>query len=340
MTSSGEEDRATTEAAHWLVALDDDPDDLALRKRFQGWLDSSPANIEAWKNTADIDDLTRFLPAQYEAHWKPYQAERNAASRAASSFRPGLSIWRLRWSRPRQVFIGSLVAAIATCFAIFITPTLVLRIDADEVTATGEQRSVRLEDGSMVRMGPGSALASAFANGKRGVRLLKGEAFFEVVPDPNRPFAVAAGVIETTVLGTSFDVRLEENAVAVAVRNGHVQVDLASAKPPVSERLEAGQWTRITWTGDVAGGRVRSEDVAAWKDGQIVALDRALVDVVGDLRRYYDGVIILTNEGLGQQRVTGVYNVADPVEALRAMAGAYGGSVHQVSPWILVVSGS
>lgn len=340
MASSGEEDRATTEAAHWLVALDDDPDDLALRARFQAWLDASPANAAAWKDTADIDDLIGRLPPAHEPHWKPYQAKRpRTAARTPRSWTMNGHATSRPPPRRRQRIFGSLVAVAAACFVAFMTPPLLLRMEADQVTSTGEVRSVRLEDGSTVWLGPDSALAADFANGKRGVRLLKGEAFFDVVPDPGRPFQVQAAATETTVLGTAFDVRLEEDAVAVAVRTGRVQVDHRSARPPISEQLEAGHWARITWSGHAAHGQVRAEEVAAWMDGQIIARDRALADVVDDLRRYYSGVIVLTDDDLARQRVTGAYNVADPAKALRAVAGAHGGSVRQLSPWILVVSG-
>jgi transmembrane sensor len=340
MTDSAEKDRATSEAADWVITLDADPENLELRARFQAWLSANPANADAWKNAVDIDAMSARLPASYKAHWKLYQPERprTRAQRTAALLRqPYVRISRR--SARRQILLGSFVAAAAACLAFFIAPTLILHIDADQVTATAELRSVQLEDGSTVRLGPDSAIALEFANGKRGVRLLKGEAFFEVTVDPDRPFQVAAGATETTVLGTAFDVRLEEAAVAVAVRNGRVQVDHRSARPPISERLEAGQWTRIAWNGEATRGRVRSEDVAAWLDGQIVARDRALIDVVNDLRRYYGGIIVLTDNTLAQQRVTGAYNVADPVNSLKAVAGTHGGSVHQISPWILVVSG-
>ena len=60
-------------------------------------------------------------------------------------------------------------------------------------------------------------------------------------------------------------------------------------------------------------------------------------DVVGDLRRYYHGLIILADPGLADQRLTGVYNLADPVGAIEAVARAHGGIVRHISPWILLI---
>jgi transmembrane sensor len=76
--------------------------------------------------------------------------------------------------------------------------------------------------------------------------------------------------------------------------------------------------------------------VAPWLHGQIVARDRPMADVVDELRRYYGGAIVVADGTLHGRRVTGVYNLADPVAALRAIMGAHGGSVRQVSPWLLL----
>ena len=72
--------------------------------------------------------------------------------------------------------------------------------------------------------------------------------------------------------------------------------------------------------------------------GQIVARDRPLADVVNDLRRYHVGAIFLTDSDFGAQRVSGVYNLGKPVAALQAIAAAHGGVARAISPWVLVVS--
>ncbi len=49
-----EEDHATLEAARWLVALEEEPDDAGLHARIAAWRAASPANESAWVNTSDI----------------------------------------------------------------------------------------------------------------------------------------------------------------------------------------------------------------------------------------------------------------------------------------------
>ena len=101
-----------------------------------------------------------------------------------------------------------------------------LRIEADHMTATAEQRRVQLADGTVVLLAPESAIDVAYGEGARRVRLLKGRAYFEVAAD-RRPFAVQAREVEARDIGTAFDVGLDARGVDVAVREGIVDVSAA-----------------------------------------------------------------------------------------------------------------
>ena len=332
MTKSGEEeDRATTEAAHWLIALEEAPDNGSLRARFDAWHARSDANAAAWADTSGVYDMMAKTKPAHTMRWAPATAQR-ATHRGAIRF-------PARLSARRRVTLAIVATAVAACLALIVLPGVVLRLQADYITSTAETRSLTLEDGSTIQLGPGSAVEIAYRDGDRGVRLMRGEALFEVVPNAERPFHVLANGVETTVLGTVFDVRLVDEGATVAVRQGHVRVAYAGTTPPLSERLEAGDSVRIARNGHVDRSALPPGEVAAWQRGQIVARDRSVVDVIDELRRSYQGTILITDGSLGRQRVTGVYNLADPVAALRAAAGIHGGVVRQISPWLLVVSG-
>ena len=82
------------------------------------------------------------------------------------------------------------------------------------------------------------------------------------------------------------------------------------------------------------------DQVAAWRRGRLIANDRPVSEVVDELRPYFSGLIVLTDGAFGRRRVTGVYDLHDPVAALRALAQAHRGvSVRRISPWLMVVSG-
>lgn len=322
MSIDGKDDKdASVAAAHWLLALEDSPDDAELRRRFDAWLAADPEHAAAWAGVSDV----------YDAIGTPaYVAHRDARPVADP---PVVNLDR---ARRRRFVLSAASLAIAACLAFAALPGLLLQWRADHVTSVAESRAVVLDDGSAVRLAPGSAIEVMSGNG-RGVRLLRGEALFEVVPDSARPFRVEAGGVETTVLGTVFDVRLLDNGAFVAVREGEVRVDRTAA-PPVSERLKAGDWVRVEGRDALARGIVPPAEVAAWQRGQIVARDRAIEDIVEEVGRSYRGAVLVTDGALARQRVTGVYNLDDPLAALRAAAGVHGGTVRQVSPWLIVVS--
>ena len=92
---------------------------------------------------------------------------------------------------------------------------------------TPNTREIKLEDGSLVKLASNSSISypEHFGNKNRNV-YLKGEAFFDIKKDPNKPFIVHAGNITTQVLGTSFSIKSYEEGktIEVAVKTGRVSV--------------------------------------------------------------------------------------------------------------------
>jgi len=340
MTQAREkEDLATEEAASWLLALEERPDDPSLRARFQRWLDADPAHAAAWTDASRIYAMINLLPPAHGEHWAPYAAPAGGPKRAASvAARTGRrAAGRGRTDR-RRLFLGAAGAALAASLVLVLAPDLLLQVRADHRTSTGEIRSFRLEDGSRVGLAPESAIAVDLDDRGRRVRLLRGEAFFDVASDPQRPFHVAADGLTATVVGTAFNVRLGEGLTDVVVREGQVAVRFDPDGPKAPFVLTAGDWIRIDPAERVQHGRVPPEDVASWMEGRTIARDRAMSDVLDDLRRSYPGLILLTDEALGARRVTGVYDLADPVASVHLLAAPLGAAVRQITPLLLVIS--
>lgn len=317
------EDRASLEATRWLVELHERPDDREARRRFEAWRRASPANAAAWAETERLSEVATAMPRTYADAWKPVIARRRPAS---------------RWIVTRSWRLGAAAMALAASVAFFVVAPLVQRLQADHTTATAELRKVVLQDGSEVTLAPDSAIAVSYEPAGRQVRLLAGEAFFEVRPDASRPFRVLADTVETTVVGTSFDVRLSADGVVISVEHGIVRVGPASAA--ARDELRAGQALRVASDGETSRQAASPGTVAAWRDGQLVAQNVPLRDAVDQLRRYFAGTIVLASTSLGDRRITGAYNLADPEDALRAIAQAHGGKVRRIAPWLLVVSDS
>lgn len=355
--SEDEEELATEAAALWVLAFEETPDDPELQARFDAWLNRDPRHAAAWADASRIYDMVPQTPPAHSAHWAPYLAARQGATPT-----PGASPHRARQGAtpaprrfidrqigrrravPGRLALGALGLGLAVFLIAALTPDILLRVQADHVTSTAEVRSLDLEDGTAVSLAPDSAIAVAFDSGERKVELLQGEAFFEVTSDPDRAFRVTADEMNVTVLGTAFNVRLADRSVSVAVREGLVGLRPGSGLPPETgdpaERLEltAGDWAVLDENAEVRRGRLPPDEIGAWREGRLVARERAMSDVLDDLRRYHTGLILLTDPALGTQKVTGIYNLDDPVAAVRVLASPLGASVRQITPWLLVVS--
>lgn len=107
--------------------------------------------------------------------------------------------------------------------------TELLGDDLDYITVTTKntERVIKLEDGTIIKLGVDSKLKYPVQfNRKHRKVQLEGEAFFEVAKDMDRPFLVFADDLVTQVLGTSFKVNSYPNAksIRVSVLSGRVSV--------------------------------------------------------------------------------------------------------------------
>lgn len=328
--------RADDEAVEWVILLREEPDDADTRARFEAWLAASPVNARAWADTAYAydragDTSPAFSPKNPEEA-RPVLPEGPVPFVAPGAPRARGTAWLLV---SRRTFLAVVAAA---CVAFFAAPAVMLRVKADHVTGAGELREVGLADGSVAQLAPGSAIAVEYGTEQRYIRLLKGEAWFDVQHDPSRPFQVDANGVTTTVLGTAFDVKLDATGATTELARGHVRVEYAGGPSPVSEQLEPGDTLRVTFAGAATRVERPIAQVAAWRDRQIIVQDRPASEVIAALRPWFSGTIIVRGDSFDRQRVTGIYNAADPVDALHGLTRAYGGTVTRITPWVIVLT--
>lgn len=296
-------DPALEQATEWLLQVQAAPADAALRRQVEAWVAADPSHARAWD--------------QARRTWRALGAvEASAAPR----------------HRPRRAVWFSAATALAACLLLVLLPDLSLRWRADHHSGTGEIRIVTLEDGSQVQMAPHSALRVQFQDGKRQVELLHGQAFFQVVRDPARPFTVAAGAVTATVLGTAFDVHLTDTAVAVAVESGKVAIADAANGQPLAAPLTAGTRAVMRPGAAAAVENVPPEVIADWRSGQLFFADATIAEVVSALSVYHSGWIVVADSALAATRVTGLYDPYDKDRALRALVRPANGRVTIMGP--------
>lgn len=346
MTNHFELAKVEDEAATWAVLLADDPDNHEQLRQFRAWLSASALHADVWARTCRAYEGLGKLPSATQAQWPEEASDECRQSRSGKkanklSMSPSgsgverrinrVSVRSLTWKNS----LASL--AIAACLMLVFLPHLTLQLSADYVTATGEQQTYLLRDGSTLTLAPESAIDIRYSEGERQVRLLRGAAFFDVERDIERPFIVQSGDTRTTVLGTAFNVDMTDSGTVVSVAHGRVRVEDKSVTPMVSENLTAGDHLAVTWGEGARLAHTGPNDVARWRRGELVARDLPVSKVVDSFRRYYGGVILVT-EPFASQRVTGLYRLNDPASTLADMAEAHGATARQISPWLLVLS--
>jgi transmembrane sensor len=193
-------------------------------------------------------------------------------------------------------------------------------------TAPGQRATFRLPDGSRVMLGVASTLhyPPGFSGGPREVSL-EGEAYFEVVHDARRPFAVRAGDLVATDLGTEFTVRAypEDAGARVVVREGRVAIRATPAGSP-DQVVAPGQLGRL---GRDRRPRVESADTAiwfAWTEGRLVLDSVPLREALPQLSRWFDLHFRLADSALGDVPLSATLRMQPTEDVLNNLAASLG----------------
>lgn len=192
---------------------------------------------------------------------------------------------------------------------------------------------LQLADGSTIWTTPGTRLHTAFEAGQRQVILKSGNAFFDVTPDTTSPFRVSAGELSVLVTGTSFAVNLNDDQISVAVESGQVQVSTAGQHTTLS----AGQQVNMTNHSQLSGPTAAIGLIAPWRDNLLAARNQSIADLVAQVRAYTPLPILIRDPELANLRVSGLYDLQTPRQALTEMVHPHGGSVREIWPGLLII---
>jgi len=252
------------------------------------------------------------------------------ADSAATPQRPApLSRWR-GWAT-------GAVAAPMLLLALAFAPGWWATLRADARTAVGEVREFTLDDGSRAVLDSDSAIAIDYQADSRGIRVLRGAAWFEVRPDIARPFRVTAAGITATAVGTAYAVDASDATVDVAVTHGMVEVEVARGAPLA--RLAAGMRLRA----DGAAVQplpmdAQAQAALAWRE-QVLSFQHERLDhALARLDRYLPQRVLLLDQDSAGQPVSAVFPLADANMAVDAIARSHGLRVRRL-PGLIVVGG-
>lgn len=323
---------AADEAAEWLIRLSGPDVPVEEHREFIIWLKRSPVHLSAylgvertWASLGQIDPSRRIDVAALLA-----QADANVVQLTAAT--PSARASRRARSVP---------AALAACALIACVGGLVwfqLQFANRFSTGVGEQRTLKLSDGSTVVLNTDTSVRVNFSDSVREVRLLDGEALFNVAKNRARPFRVRSEEVVAQAVGTSFVVRRKSTQTVVTVIEGEVavvdiaQVDVAAPALIAQGAVHVSAGTRA----DVVDKRIHTAAIAnpaavtSWRSGRLIFDGEPLLDVIAEFNRYNDVQLVLEDSQLSGERISGVFDADQPLALARFLERS--GAIEPIRP--------
>jgi len=210
---------------------------------------------------------------------------------------------------------------------------------ADERTATGEQRTLKLPDGGRLRLNTGSAVDIAYDDNVRRIRLIDGEMLVEAPREhASRPLIVDTAEAEIAMLGSRLMVRQYPQSTYLAALEGAVEVRPRRSRGDDGlMRLAAGQQTHVS--AHAAEPAVAlAQNRLDWLSGVLRAEKMRLDDFVAELDRYRPG-LLRCDPAVAGLLISGAFQLRDTDQILRALSQTLPVSVHyRTAYWVTVTA--
>lgn len=287
--------QALREAAHWHARFLAAPDCAENRAQWQAWLDQTPLHGWAWGRLEQLQAGLAGVNGPLARHTL-------AAGQIGTGRRTVL----------KTVVLGVGLAGVA--WTGYRNAPIWL---ADVRTATGERRSLTLQDGTRLTLNTASVVDIRYSADQRLIVLVEGEIAVHTAADA-RPLRVRTVHGDMRALGTDFTVRLHADCTELSVIEYAVAVHNAASAHEM--RVEAGMVLAFD-NGPLPEPRPADLARTAWRDGQLVLDGWPLRRALAELQRYRPGVLSCSDDVAGL-RLAGVYPLDDTDRALVAIAEA------------------
>lgn len=318
MPFDAQRQRRAEAATDWLLRLREAPNDHSLLDQWLKWCAEDVDNLIEFRHACDL--------------WNAFDdpALKALLSLPQTGLRRAAPVPRPRRRRARAWAAGMAAVLVAGVSAAVVgmqwnaVPRVVHR------TAPAQHQVEQLVDGSRIELGAGSRVTHRFEPDLREVEVVRGEAYFDVAKDPERPFVVKAGKLRARAVGTAFNVRTGPSRTVVTVTDGLVEVTTERwfGIAQDNRRALAGPGEQVAYD-DVLNAlvlhQVDPEVVTAWRDGNLTFkfVNEPLADVVEYLNRYSTRRVEISDRTLGRRTFTGTVHHDRGNDWLLALEQAY-----------------
>ncbi|MNG84193.1 fec operon regulator FecR [compost metagenome] len=307
--------RVLEAAIAWKLNLDEGSGTPDERSEFMRWHAASEEHARAWRQLGSLDQ--RVSAAVGPARQALLQS-RSGLRRRVGKVGNGLA---------GTFLLGALLAWIG---APSLSPSYWL---ADQRTATGELRTLRLEDGTLLSLNSHTAVDIDYAGEQRVIVLHQGEISVETGHQDPRPLLVRTDDGRLRPLGTRFLVRREDDGTRLEVLQASVAaMPLNSGDEQV---LREGQQVLMNANGLGRIGTVPA-GADAWTRGMLVVDNVRLADLLATLGQYRSGYLGVDDQ-VADLRVTGSFPLTDTDLALSSLVPALPVKVERHTPWWVTV---
>ncbi|MGS2722738.1 FecR family protein [Porticoccus sp. GXU_MW_L64] len=309
----------TPDVAFWLAKLDRGDLSRSEKAEFKQWLNENSEHktalrdmIQYWYGLSDLLDHSTVRT-------------REVACATVSIRRLMLLSLAKLMAKARPVAVMAVLAVVVVSGALFVVDFSPLEPTTEyHATKVGQANILELEDGSTIHLNTNTILEKEYSSKVRVVRLISGEAVFDVAHDKKRPFLVYAGNGVVRAIGTRFSVRVRDNGVSVTVAEGKVAVADRAQIPsawPSEDSLNAsalfvarGEAAKIELSTGTEKEDITESQLAerlSWTNGQLVFYDQRLESVVDEVSRYTTVQISFSDDVLKEQRITGILPIGE-----------------------------
>jgi transmembrane sensor len=346
------------EAAEWFVEFSTGDADRTTKQAFDEWLRKSPEHVRVYLELLPLwEDAALPVPGEHASPdelmaWarKPENIVPWSGARDSTELGEISSGTNRNAERPpsgsRPLLAHSALAASVT-LAVIVGGFVLWSLRSETyATGIGEQRIIKLDDGSTVELNTGSRVRVHFSEHQRDLDLVAGQALFHVAKDPTRPFIVASNDTRIRAVGTEFDVYRRESDTTVTVLEGQVAVLNNSARGDAGDLaatpLSAGE--QITVTAPMAAAspplpkRANVVAATAWTQHRLVFDSTPLTMVAAEFNRYNTRHLIVEEKGLREFHISGSFASTDPSSLLRFLESQPGLTVHETAADIRISS--
>jgi transmembrane sensor len=241
--------------------------------------------------------------------------------------------------QPRKTFIWRSIAAVAAVLIVFSAlyigwPSLKERLALSELntltTPNSQKRMIMLADSSQVWVNAGSSLKYPvkFYGEKREV-WLSGEAYFDVHHDAQHPFIIHTGNLITTVLGTAFNIKEDNQLHTIAVTVTRGKVSVANGSKVLGILTPNQQITFNLAAGNDVQQNVDVQQVIAWQQSDLHFDDVSFADAARQLEQHFGIKISFANEKLKNCRFTGTSVQGESLDKILRVICAFNNATYK-----------